>query len=168
MFSVISTVFRMTKAPLSSAIVLLALLLGPDQAWSQLTSTWDTARVWTNFEDALQRPERVLRLDLTKQKWKEFDHRLRRFRQLRELILDRNRIDSIPPWISEFQHLERLSMRSNKLHSIPPDLLEVGTLRGLDLADNEIEGIPEDIDHLLGCIEGALADGLSAWVKNLT
>jgi putrescine aminotransferase len=27
---------------------------------------------------------------------------------------------------------------------------------------------PADIDHLVSCIEGSLADGLSAWVRNLT
>ena len=69
-----------------------------DGAWK---AGWDTARVWTDFEEALQRPERVLRLDLTRSKWKEVDHRLRRFSQLHELVLDRNRIDTLPDWLGE-------------------------------------------------------------------
>ena len=80
-------------------------------ATAQLEATWDTARVWTDFEAALQRPERVLRLDLTRSKWKEVDHRLRRFRNLHELVLDRNRIDTLPDWLGELQTVERLSIR---------------------------------------------------------
>lgn len=118
------------------------------RAEAQIESAWDTARVWTDFEEALVRPERVQRLDLTKEKWKAVDHRLRRFRNLHELILDKNRLDSLPPWISEFQSLERLSIRGNRLTEVPLGILGLEALRELDLSDNMIAGIPEDIDAL--------------------
>ena len=86
-----------------TAIMLGLALTVPSQAQDEqapwpgpATQDWDTARVWTDFEAALQRPEQVLRLDLTKNKWKEVDFRLRRFRQLRELVLDRNKLDTLP------------------------------------------------------------------------
>ena len=130
----------------------LAFLLLTAAVWpavmAQSPPTWDTARVWTDFEAASQRPELVLRLDLTRQKWKQVDHRLRRFRQLRELTLDRNKLDSLPPWFGELTTLEHLSIRSNVLTNIPECLLQLDSLRVLDLSDNMIEGIPEDIDAL--------------------
>ena len=110
---------------------------------------WDTAKVWTDFEAALQRPENVLRLDLSRSKLKALDHRLQRFQYLRELNLDKNKIDTLPNWIGSLSTLERLSIRSNRLRSIPPAMLQLYALKELDLADNEIEGIPEDIDHMV-------------------
>lgn len=112
------------------------------------TAIWDTAQVWTDFEAALQRPEQVWRLDLSRSKWKEVDHRLRRFRYLREIVLDKNKIDSLPPWIGEFEHLERLSIKANRLTRFSTALLDLSNLRELNLADNMIDGIPEDIDAL--------------------
>ena len=94
--------FMMQIMPFSHASLLcLWFLVG---SWATPTpmsgqAGWDTARVWTDFDAALQRPERVLRLDLTRSKWKEVDHRLRRFQHLRELVLDRNKIDTIPTWL---------------------------------------------------------------------
>ena len=130
------------------AFAVLLCCLSPMKGAGQSNIPWDTAKVWTDYEAALQRPERVWRLDLSKQKWKAVDIRLRRFRQLREIVLDKNKIDSLPPWMAEFEHLERLSIRSNKLTQISESLLRLSNLRELDLSDNEIEGIPEDIDAL--------------------
>ena len=111
--------FTMARSPLRILGLILSL------AWAMGSSAqadWDTARVWTDFEAALQRPERVLRLNLTRAKWKEVDHRLRRFRNLRELVLDKNRIDTLPPWMGELQTVERLSVRSNRIRTIPPSV----------------------------------------------
>ena len=128
--------------------LLAGWLLAVVPATAQLEATWGTARVWTDFEAALQRPERVLRLDLTRSKGKEVAHRLRRFRNLHELVLDRNRIDTLPDWLGELPTLERLRLQANRIRTIPPSLLALNALRELNLADNEIEGIPEDIDAL--------------------
>ena len=122
----------------SSRTVLPSPAFSPDgsrwrPATAQLEATWDTAQVWTDFEAALQRPERVLRLDLSRSKWKEVDHRLRRFRNLQELVLDRNRIDTLPDWLAEFQTLERLSLQANRIRTIP-FLLALSALRELNLS----------------------------------
>ena len=139
---------RLLLRTLGIAFGVLLCCLSPMKGAGQSNIPWDTAKVWTDYEAALQRPERVWRLDLSKQKWKAVDIRLRRFRQLREIVLDKNKIDSLPPWMAEFEHLERLSIRSNKLTQISESLLGLSNLRELDLSDNEIEGIPEDIDAL--------------------
>jgi hypothetical protein len=133
-------------------IMAFALALGfwlcmPVHSFGQ--ADWDTAKVWTDFEAALQRPENVLRLDLSRSKLKVLDHRLQRFQYLRELNLDKNKIDTLPNWIGSLSTLERLSIRSNRLRTIPPAMLQLYALKELDLADNEIEGIPEDIDHMV-------------------
>lgn len=120
----------------------------PSRPPASETVGWDTAQVWTDFEAALQRPEQVWRLDLSRNKWKKVDHRLRRFRYLREIILDKNKIDSLPPWMGEFQYLERLSIKANRLTRFSTALLDLSNLRELNLADNMIDGIPEDIDAL--------------------
>ena len=95
---------RLLTSALGMACAVVCLFLSPHHVSAQSSTPWDTARVWTDYEAALQRPERVWRLDLTKQKWKEVDVRLRRFRQLREIVLDKNKIDSLPPWIGGFEH----------------------------------------------------------------
>ena len=108
-----------SRTVLPSLWLLAGWLLSAVPATGQLEAKWDTARVWTDFEAALQRPERVLRLDLTRSKWKEVDHRLRRFRNLHELVLDRNRIDTLPDWLGELHTLERLSLQANRIRTIP-------------------------------------------------
>jgi riboflavin kinase/FMN adenylyltransferase len=112
------------------------------------TWSWDTARVYTNFEQAIARPERVIRLDLTRDKLRELDPRIGRFSQLRELVLDRNKLDALPQELRFVQTLERISVSSNRLESFPQVLLELQGLREIDLSDNEIEDIPLNIDRI--------------------
>lgn len=137
------------------ALTLLVLWLGDVGMANGQTSngrpqppTWDTARIWTEFEEALQRPEKVLRLDLSRSRWKTVDYRLRRFRGLRELVLDHNKLDSLPEWFAELASLERLSAKSNRFATFPSALLGMPHLKELNLADNRIDGIPEDIDEM--------------------
>ncbi len=109
---------------------------------------WDTARVYTDFDEALMRPERVIRLDLTRDRLHALDARIVRFSALRELVLDRNKLTGLPPELRWVQTLERISISGNRLQAFPRVLLQIEGLREIDLSDNEIGGIPMDIDQI--------------------
>ena len=109
---------------------------------------WDTAQVYTDFEEALMRPELVVRLDLSRDRLRTLDARIVRFSALRELVLDRNKISALPEELRWVQTLERVSLSGNHLDHFPDILLKLSRLREVDLSDNEIEAIPMGIDRL--------------------
>lgn len=117
-----------------------AQLLAPEQL--------DTCRVFRDLGRAIQTPEEVYRLDLTKTKLKEFPKEIFLFRNLQELRLDRNRIKSIPDRVGELRYLQILSAEKNKLEVFNAAICRLEHLRELNLANNEIARIPDDVSSL--------------------
>jgi len=107
----------------------------------------DTATMFSSIKEALENPQKVYRLDLSKKKLTKFPTEILQFSNLNELILDKNKIDSIPSSIASLSNLQRLSIYRNKLVNIDfitvlPNLVEI------DLTANYIEAIPSDIANL--------------------
>lgn len=107
----------------------------------------DTLPVFDDLDEALKMPEKVIRLDLSKNKLKEVPD-LRQFTNLRELNLSRNKLDSLPDWIVELEKLERLSLDRNKLEHFPNALCELAELQVLVISRNMISWLPECMGQL--------------------
>jgi Leucine-rich repeat (LRR) protein len=129
--------------------LLLALFLGTISSAQVLSKeALDSMVVFRNLDDALASPDRVFRLDLSKQKLIEFPEEILQLVNLNELILDKTRINAIPNEISRLTFLQTLSLQHNEIDTIPTGLLKLKNLTKLDLADNLIGSVPENIDKL--------------------
>src|SRR5688500_12097988 len=121
--------------------LILLLLCVPLLSWAQETDVnTDTlqlpdfrgTRVFKSLNGALQHPDSVIRLDLSKQKLKEVPEEIRKFPNLKELNLSKNNISELPEWIGDCDSLEILDLSNNKLEVLPPSigkLSKLGILR---------------------------------------
>jgi Leucine-rich repeat (LRR) protein len=109
----------------------------------------DTAKVYRSLEKALQHPDRVYRLDLTRQKLKEVPKEVFLLPYLHELILDRNKIEVIPQDINKLSYLQHLSITRNELTEVPNEICALTKLRVLNLGENYIEELPQDMDRMV-------------------
>jgi Leucine-rich repeat (LRR) protein len=131
----------------------------------------DTARVYRSMESALQNPEKVYKLNLSKKKLRNVPPEIYKLTNLKELDLSKNKIKELPAEIGQLQSLERLNLSSNdiivipdeigKLKSLvylglnrnliellPPSIGQLSSLEILELWDNEIQAIPDEIGQL--------------------
>jgi Leucine-rich repeat (LRR) protein len=108
----------------------------------------DTMKIYYDISHALENPNAVFRLDLSKKKLKEIPPEVFRLTNLNELILDKNKIDSIPDEIGSLIFLQKLSMAHNNIEKIPVVLCSLKSLEELNLADNFLFKIPEEIGGL--------------------
>ena len=114
---------------------------GPGQAG------WDTARVWTDFEEALQRPERGFGSTSPGPNGRNLTTGCAGSASSANSSSTATGLTPCPIG-SANSTLERLSLQANRIRTIPfPFWLT--ELRDLNLADNEVQGIPEDIDALV-------------------
>src|SRR5690349_2171333 len=74
----------------------------------------DTAYIYRSLSAALENPDKVFRLNLSKHKLKVFPADIFKLKNLRDLDLSRNRIDSVPAEIGTLQNLQRLNLSNNK------------------------------------------------------
>ncbi|HNR19577.1 MAG TPA: leucine-rich repeat domain-containing protein [Bacteroidia bacterium] len=105
-------------------------------------------KVFTSISEALQNPDSVFRLDLSKQKLTEIPAQVFQLKNLRELKANKNKISVISEAISTLTLLQSLSLENNKLKAIPPQIGELKNLKYLILNRNLIETIPPEIGKL--------------------
>ena len=108
----------------------------------------DTSRVYHSIEAALQNPDHVYKLNLSRKKLRAVPPEIVQFRNLKELNLSKNKIRELPPQIVELQNLERLNLSSNKLKALPEDIGKLQSLIYLGLNRNLIESLPQSIGSL--------------------
>ena len=108
----------------------------------------DTMQVFHSIEKALEAPELVIRLDLTRKRLKSFPEEILQFSNLQELVLNRNKLDSIPKSITQLKHLNILRANRNEIDSFPDYLCKLNKLVILDLSNNYIKSIPDDVYKL--------------------
>ena len=153
------------------AFFLAVCVLQCTTAYAQLipANDLDTAHVYTDLKDALENRDRVLRLDLSRQKLSEFPPEIFEFTNLQELKLNKCRISELPDRFDLLPNLQRLQCQHNEIGAIPPTLLQLKDLITLDLADNIIEVIPNEIDGLVQLETLALWDNpITMYPENLT
>lgn len=105
----------------------------------------DTAKVYTDIEKALENPEIVCRLDLTRKRLKEVPEDILQFKNLQELNLNRNKLDSLPPWLNQLQNLMIFSASRNEIETIPKEICRLPELHVLDMSNNYLKAIPKNI-----------------------
>ena len=134
--------------------LLLLLLCVPSFIWGQEADTlrlpdFRGIRMYKSLNGALQQPDSVIRLDLSKQKLKEVPEEIRKFPNLKELNLSKNNIRELPEWIAEFKHLEILDLSNNKLEALPASIGQLSKLGILRLNRNVIETLPAEMGLLV-------------------
>ena len=119
-------------------------------AQAQLLDSSDLQRVitYTSISQALEHPESVYKLNLSKQKLKVFPMEITQLKNLQELDLSKNKIIEIPKEIELLTHLQELDASKNKLEKIPPEIGNLKNLRHLNLGRNEIVNVPKEIGQL--------------------
>lgn len=140
--------FIMKKQAEIIAATLMLLSVSSGSAQILTGEQLDTARVYTELEEALIDPSKVYRLHLTRARFKEFPHDIFRMTNLNELKLDRNRIASIPKEIAELKYLQHLSISRNALEDLDTNLCNLTNLTYLNVSDNFITHISDDVQDL--------------------
>lgn len=108
----------------------------------------DTNYVYKSLSVALQNPEQVYKLDLSKRKLKEIPADVFKLTRLRELNLSRNSIATIPPEISNLTALQRLNLANNDIDTLPDEIGNLQQLVYLGLNRNVIAELPPAIGNL--------------------
>ncbi len=122
------------------------LAVAQQDSWDD--DTLDAQKVYKSMQEALQHPDSVFRLDLSRKKLKEFPVEVFQLKELRELNLGRNDIEQIPDLIYQLPNLQRLYLNNNRLKALPQ---RIGTLKNLELLQldrNLIESLPPEIGLL--------------------
>ena len=103
---------------------------------------------YTNLQEALEYPDKVYKLNLSKHKLTDFPKEIMRLKNLQELNLSKNNIKEIPQEIAVLSHLQMLNISKNKLEKIPAEIEKLNNLVYLDLGRNRIVAIPKEIENL--------------------
>jgi Leucine-rich repeat (LRR) protein len=132
--------------------------------------TLDTLTAYTNLEQALKSPEKVVKLVLRRNKLKTFPIEIFQFTNLQYLDLSKNNIKEIPSQIGTLKDLQYFSIsknglekfpsqigdltnlyylngNQNELTDLPPEIGQLKNLRNLDLWDNNIDMLPDEIKN---------------------
>ncbi len=107
------------------------------------------AKTFYSIESAMQQPDSIFRLDLSRKKLKSFPAELFLFKNLQWLNLCRNQIALIPDSISIFKSLQELDLSKNNLSQIPSAIGALKHLTVLKLNRNKITSLPEETGNLI-------------------
>ena len=94
--------------------------------------------------------ERVLALDLSRQRLRSLPEELQNLQNLRYLLLNKNRLQTLPSWLVNMGNLEALIADHNRFSEFPEVLLDMTHIAQLSLGENYLRGIPLDIDKMRG------------------
>ena len=122
---------------------------------AQLLSSDNLAneKVFTSLSEALKTPDKVYRLDLTRQKLKVFPMDIFKLYNLQELIIAKNKLNEIPAEIGTLSNLEKLNAEKNNLTVLPSAIGNLTNLKELILNRNEIYKLPPEIGNLINLVK---------------
>lgn len=126
------------------------------------SSQLSVAPVYYNLAQALQNPDKVYRLNLSKKKLKTFPLQILELKNLQELNLSKNKIDSLPKRIGTLTHLQILNVSGNKLTELPDSIGELKNLKKLIASRNLLYALPKRIGDLENL------EILDLWENNLS
>lgn len=130
----------------------MALIFCSSKLFSQTvlldSLTLDTMRAFTNLEEALKNPEKVIKLELRRARLKSFPMEILKFTNLQYLDLTKNNISELPPEIAQLQNLQYFSISKNVLEEFPPQIGDLKNLFYLNANQNELTSIPATIGKL--------------------
>jgi len=110
--------------------------------------TQDSTRTYRNLEMALREPDKVVVLDLSRQKLDEFPMEILQFKNLKELYMSKTKLRVIPAEIGQLTELEIVDFSKNKLLALPSELFNCLKLKKIIANQNEINAIPKEISKL--------------------
>jgi Leucine-rich repeat (LRR) protein len=133
-------------------IIILFCLLAPFclNAQNKLLpiEAFDTVYTFTNIDSALVNKDKVIKLDLSKQKLDSFPKEIFLLPNLQYLDLKKNRISFVPNEISELKKLQYLNLSKNRLDSLPESIGNLTHLKVLSVSQNYLVKLPESIGNL--------------------
>lgn len=137
------------KVKLTSACIVFLFLFSLEGKTQLLPfNSLDTLKMFRSLESAMENPEAVYRLDLSKQKLTEVPVEIGKLKNLQELHLDKNKIELVPDFLAQLRYLQVFTAGQNKIDSIAPAFWTLRNLRRLDLHDNFVTEIPEAVENL--------------------
>jgi Leucine-rich repeat (LRR) protein len=108
----------------------------------------DTTYIYRSLASALENPDKVFRLNLSKKQFAVFPEDVLKFKNLEELDLSKNKIKELPAGIGTLTHLKKLNLSMNKLEKLPTEIGNLTNLVYLGLNRNVIEELPSSIGNL--------------------
>ncbi len=109
-------------------------------------------KVYHSLEEALKRPERVFKLNLSNQYLTQLPENIVKFKNLKELDLSNNLFTHFPEGISELTNLVSLNLSKNQLTRLPESIYKMDSLKSLLLSRNQLTRLPENI-HKMSTLE---------------
>ncbi|MBI3501773.1 MAG: leucine-rich repeat domain-containing protein [Bacteroidetes bacterium] len=127
-----------------------AFSLLPSFLFAQLldSAQFNAAKIYTHLNEALENPDKVYRLDLSKKKLKVFPMEILKCKNLQELNLSKNKLDSLPEEIGLLTNLQVLNVSGNKLQYLPDSIGELKNLKKLVGSRNSLIALPKRIGDL--------------------
>ena len=110
--------------------------------------TLDTLKAFTNLEQALKTPEKVIKLVLKRNKFKTFPTEIFQFTNLQYLDLSKNNIKEIPAEIGTLKNLQYFNISKTGLEKFPSQIGELTNLYYLNGSQNELTELPVEIGKL--------------------
>jgi Leucine-rich repeat (LRR) protein len=104
--------------------------------------------MYTDLNEALKFPDKVIRLELRKKKLKTFPQEIFQFPNLQWLDLGRNALTELPDSIHLLRNLQYLNVSRNKLGALPRQIGRLSNLYYLNANNNELIGLPPQIGNL--------------------
>jgi len=131
-------------------IIILCFLSSNLFAQGQLLDSMQLEEGYTYLDltEALQHPEKVIRLELRKKKLKTFPKEIFQFKNLQWLDLGKNSLTELPDSIYLFTNLQYLNVSKNKLSSLPKEIGKMTNLVYINANNNELIGLPPQIGNL--------------------
>ena len=144
------------------AIVFLCCLVNVSQAQLLDSLTLELMPAYTSIEEAMKEPEKVIKLELRKQKLKTFPLEIVKFKNLQYLDLSKNSIDELPEQIAELTNLQYFLISKNKLGGFPKEIGKLINLHYINANQNEMVMLPPQIGKLINLTN------MDLWSNNLT
>jgi Leucine-rich repeat (LRR) protein len=110
--------------------------------------TLDTLTAYTDLEEALKNPDKVIKLELRRKKYKTFPPEIFKFKNLQYLDLSKNSISVIPPEIETLTKLQYFSISKNGLEELPTQIGALKELYYLNANQNNLTSLPWEIGNL--------------------
>jgi len=103
---------------------------------------------YTNLKEALEHPERVVKLSLKKQGLKDFPLEILNCTNLQYLDLSKNKLNALPDSIIQLKKLQVLILSKNNLEALPNCIGSLHELRYFKVGQNKIARIPYSFGEL--------------------
>jgi Leucine-rich repeat (LRR) protein len=118
--------------------------------------------IYTDLNEALKTPSKILHLDLSKQKLTKFPMDILKLTNLEVLILSKNKLSKLPPEIVNLKNLSVLDISRNQFEELPSYIGNLENLTYIELNKNPLLKLPDEIGNLPNL------ETLSIWSTEIT